>query len=187
MVYNNCKSISLRWQVSYDTYHLKPISFEKCHKKSRAKLMFAIFGPILCQCDQNCAYEAKFFDTTNRLADIRLLVLVAKRLVLSMNFVSQSPIKIEFQLTIVKFRAEICKTDELCTNCMQLKIPSKPTMSQSENRFIVSIFRGSEGQKSRYWIIYIINIFFLGKNLQSFYSPDQEILCKCFSVIDTIF
>ena len=63
-------------------------------------IIFAIFSPILRQCDQNWilrwVYEAKFFDTTNRLAAIRLLVLAAKRLVLSKNFVSQTPIKIEF-------------------------------------------------------------------------------------------
>ena len=34
--------------MSYDTYHLKPISIEKCRKKSRAKLFFVIgrFGRL---------------------------------------------------------------------------------------------------------------------------------------------
>ena len=40
--------------------------------------------------------ETKFFDTTNGLATVRFLVLVAKPLVLSKNFVSQTPFRIEF-------------------------------------------------------------------------------------------
>ena len=39
--------------------------------------------------------ETKFFDTTNRLAAIRFMVLATKPLVVSKNFTSQTPIKIE--------------------------------------------------------------------------------------------
>ena len=40
--------------------------------------------------------EVHFFDKTNGLGAIRFLVLAAKPLVLSKNFVSQTPLKIEF-------------------------------------------------------------------------------------------
>ena len=30
--------------MSYDTYHLEPVSFEMCRKKSRAKLLFGKFS-----------------------------------------------------------------------------------------------------------------------------------------------
>ena len=40
--------------------------------------------------------EVNFFDTTNRLAAIRFMVLATKPLVVSKKFTSQTPIKIEF-------------------------------------------------------------------------------------------
>ena len=63
-------------------------------------VIFEIFGPILGSCDQNRilrgVYEVKFFDMTDRLAATILSVLAAKWLVVSKNFVSQTPFKIEF-------------------------------------------------------------------------------------------
>ena len=99
---NSINIIALRWPVNCYYWALTYLV-----SRGRASLdrrsttphvfIFAIFGPILCQCDQNWilrwVYEAKFFDTTNRLAATNFSVLAAKRLVVSKNFTSQTPIK----------------------------------------------------------------------------------------------
>ena len=80
--------------------------------------------------------EVNFFDMTNGLGAIRFLVLAAKPLVLSKNFVSQTPLKMNFRSRLQNFGSKIAKM----TNRGQIlgvKIHSKPTMR--ENRFIVLV------------------------------------------------
>ena len=90
-------------------------------------VIFAIFGPILCQCDQNWILkgvcEVKFFDTTYGLAAIHFLVLAAKPLVVSKIFTSQTHFKIQFWSHWHKIGPKIAKMTKSANLFFECKYP----------------------------------------------------------------